>query len=1041
MIENIYPLSPLQEGIYYHWLIAPEAPTYFDQLSYVVKGKLNIGQLEQAYGQLLQRHAILRTFFTQDFGDKALQVVVKEVPNNFVYKDCLALADFDAVAFKAEDRAKGFNLQAGSQMRLAVLGLGDDAWEFIWSFHHILMDGWCVGILISEFFQLYHGLAGGVETNLGKVYPYVSYIQWLSKVNQQDSLAYWKDYLAGYDTPCTLPRLQHQLGQPYRLEELRMVLPIDNRQKVQARCAELRITENNFIQTAWGILLSIYNNTRDVVFGTVVSGRPAEIPGIETMVGLFINTVPVRVRTPQDITVSELLKQVHAGAVDGTVHHYTQLAQIQAETGLGHTLLDHVVVFENHPVGELIEQEMQDGSGLTLLGQSSVEQSNYDLNVILLPVEDLTIKFCFNLNEYTVAFIDQVGKHFLAIIQQMASDPGMAVSDIDCLDDTEKKQLTVAFNDTAVDYPVGRSIAAVFEEQAALTPDKLALIDGDTVYTYRQLNELCNQAAHYLRAQHRLRPDDRVAVYMQRGHWQIVAILAILKAGGAYLPIDIDYPQGRVDYMLSDSGCQLTIDDAILGQLLPLLEGFPKENPASVSNAGSLAYIMYTSGSTGRPKGVMVEQGGVVRLVKPLHYMGFTGNEVLLSAGAIGFDATTFEFWSMLLNGGTLVMCDKNVLLDTGLLAKTLQRHRVDTMFFTAGWLNQLVDSDIQLFEGLRTIKVGGDRLSPKHIYTLRQRYPDLTIVNGYGPTENTGASCCYTVQGPLPDIPIGKPIDNSTAWVLDGHLRLVPIGVAGELCVGGDGLARGYLNNPALTAERFIENPFRPGTKIYKTGDLARWLPDGNLAFIGRRDNQVKIRGHRVELGEIEETLRQYPSVEDAVVVAQPNTMGEKELVAYIVSQEPITDVGPLSAYIGSTLPFYMVPAIFVQLPQLPLNAHGKVDRKQLPHPAEGGQGIGIGVEYVAPSSETEEKLVQIWQEVLGRQKIGIKDNFFAIGGHSLKATRVMSNIRKELKVNLPLTFFFANPTIEQVAGEIEKTKWANSELFDIEDAERLSL
>lgn len=1043
MIENVYPLSPLQEGIYYHWLMAPESPVYFDQLSYTVKGKIDIPKLGESYGLLVARHAILRTFFTQEFGDKALQVVAKEVTNNFEFKDCTTVDNFDAEALKVADRAKGFNLQAGSQMRLTVLGLGDDNYEFIWSFHHILMDGWCVGILVGEFFQLYQGLLSGVKLDLGRVYPYVNYIQWLGKVNQQESIAYWKEYLQGYETACTLPKLLNNIAGKYQMQEAFAALPPADRQAMRALCAELGITENVFIQTVWGILLGIYNNTDDVVFGAVVSGRPAEIPGIEQIIGLFINTIPVRVRSHEGQTASELLKEVHGAAIASTKHHYTQLAQVQAESGLGSDLLDHILVFENYPVQEMIAQDMQGGegdeNGLMLMATNSIEQTNYNFNIILLPGENFVVKFSYNACEYAPEFMEQVKNNLLTVIHQVLAHPNMAVSTINCLTNEEKQQLTVAFNDTAVDYPAGKTVVEVFEAQVAATPDRVALRFEDVSFTYQQLNELCNQAAHYLRTTQDIKADDVIAMQLQRSHWQIITILSILKAGAAYLPIDTDYPQERVTYLLEDSRCKLVINDAALEQLLPAIAEQPKNNPVSITNADSLVYIMYTSGSTGMPKGVMVHHGGAVRLVKPLRYMNFTGNEVLLSAGAISFDATTFEFWSTLLNGGTLVMCSKEVLLDTSLMAETIKKYKVDTMFFTSGWLNQLVDNDINLFEGLRTIKAGGDRLSPMHIHALKQKYPKLTIVNGYGPTENTGASCCYTIHEVTGHIPIGKPIDNSTAWIIDAHNRLVPIGVTGELCVGGAGLARGYLNNPALTAEKFIDNPFQTGTRMYKTGDLARWLPDGNIEFVGRKDDQVKIRGYRIEPGEIEAVLQTYPAVEDAVVVAKHNIKGEKELVAYVTGKETINDATELSAYLGSQLPFYMVPVHYVQLPEFPLNSNGKVDRKKLPDPE--GLGIGTGVEYVAPRTETEEKLVRIWQEILGREKIGVKDNFFAIGGHSLKATRVASSIRKEFNVTLSLPVLFSNPTIENIAGEIEKTYWANNELFDIEDADSISL
>ena len=1045
MIENVYPLSPLQEGIYYHWLLDPQSSVYVDQLIYTTQGEMDIPKMQESYRKLRSRHAILRTFFTQEFGDKALQVVLKQAPDTFAYHDCTLPDRPTAEQIIKADLAKGFNLLSGSQMRLSVLKIGEDVYQFLWSFHHILLDGWCVSILIKDFYQFYKGLLAGVEPVMEPVFPYVNYIQWLGKLDQAQCVAYWKKYLEGYDTLSTLPKLPNPQGL-YNLKETHVMLPQEQRDAMRKLCADMGVTENIFFQTMWGLLLGIYNNTNDVVFGAVVSGRPPEVEGIEKMIGLFINTVPVRIKAAEGTTVRSLLRSVQDDAIQGTRYHYTQLGQIQAETGAGPNLLDHILVYENYPLQDIIEQGMESektgaSDDIALVGLTSVEQTNYGLNLILMPGDQFVIRFNHNTYEYDETHITLIKNNLLSIFEQVLANPDMLVSTVQCLAPEEKEKILNEFNNTKVPYPSDKTVVQLFQGQAATTPDKLALVFAEAAMTYEQLNGMTNQVAHFLRNTLQVQPGDIVGIQLPRSHWQILAILGTLKAGAAYLPIDVDFPPERVANMLADCNTKIVINEQTLQQGLAELGIQPIENLEPLSNPDSLMYIMYTSGSTGVPKGVQIQHRAAVRLVKHTNFVPLDESCVLLSTGAVAFDATTFEYWGMLLNGGTLVLCGTEVLLDEAQLAATIQKHKVNMMWFTAGWLHQLIDKSPELFAGLQTILAGGDKLSPVHIAKLQQLYPQLTIINGYGPTENTTFSLTYKIEEITGPIPIGKPINNTVAYILGQQQQLLPIGAVGEICVGGDGLALGYLNQPELTATQFIDNPFLPGERLYKTGDLGKWQVDGNIAFIGRRDQQVKIRGYRIELGEIEAVLRKYSGIEDAVVVARQDSNGDKELIAYITGSDTMSDATVLGSYLGGLLPHYMVPAYFVQLPELPLNANGKVDRKLLPAPE--GVGISSGVEYIEPRNETEEKLLKMWQSILGKEKISVKDNFFAIGGHSLKATKLVSLINKDFGMKLPLPVLFSNPTIENIAAEITKTQLVNSDNLepDTDDLERISL
>ncbi|MFC0513274.1 amino acid adenylation domain-containing protein, partial [Mucilaginibacter angelicae] len=442
--------------------------------------------------------------------------------------------------------------------------------------------------------------------------------------------------------------------------------------------------------------------------------------------------------------------------------------------------------------------------------------------------------------------------HLERLLPAVCGSPDAPISELDYLSAAERKELLESFNDTAVAYPEEETLVSLFEAQAAQAPGSPALVFGDRTLSYSELNGLSNRLAHFLRLRGVGR-EDLVGIMQDRSEWLVISILGVLKAGGAYVPVDPGYPSERISYMLKDSGCKVLIDDTLLSEFRSSLAEYGADNLAGVNESKDLAYVIYTSGSTGKPKGVMVEHRSVVRLVKSGNYIDLKPDAKLLSTGALSFDATTFEYWGMLLNGGTLIMCSQETLLSPSLLSSEISRNQVSIMWFSAGWFNQLVSEDKSLFKGLKTIIVGGDRLSALHISELRELYPGLEIINGYGPTENTTFSLTYNISSVSGDLPIGKPISNSTAYILDAGLKLQPVGVTGEICVGGAGVARGYLNREELSAEKFIANPFKPGERLYRTGDLGRWLADGNIEYQGRLDDQVKVRGYRIELGEIE--------------------------------------------------------------------------------------------------------------------------------------------------------------------------------------------
>ncbi|MES1250347.1 MAG: condensation domain-containing protein, partial [Chitinophaga rupis] len=527
---------------------------------YRLQGSLDKKILAESYRALAKRHAVLRTFFTHELGERLLQVVKKEADCEFTYQDVSGDVHFSIAEYKEADRARGFDLHKGSQMRLAVWELGNDTYEFIWSHHHILMDGWCVSILIRDYFHLYYSLLQDKVPVLNKVYPYSDYIKWLDTIDKKKTLQYWRDYLSGYDTVAALPATAVNGKKEYDAREIKFILEESIRQSIRNSCMEWGVTENTFFQAIWGILLGRYNNTDDVVFGSVVSGRPADLEGIEEMVGLFINTIAVRVHTHTGMPFSELLKELHRLSIEGGEHHYVQLAEIQAETKLGRNLFDHILVFENYPVQELIGEKVKSkDKPLSLLAISILERSGYDFTTTIIPGNKTIVRFDYNANRYDAAQIERLKEHFIRIVENVMKNPAGTVDEIDYLSEAEKQQVLTTFNDTAADYPKGTTVVTLFEQQAAKTPLRTAVTFEKSGFTYKELDEKANQLANYLINEYRIKPDDLVGVMLDRSEKMIIAILGILKSGGAYVPIDPAYPAGRKEYITTNTGIKILI--------------------------------------------------------------------------------------------------------------------------------------------------------------------------------------------------------------------------------------------------------------------------------------------------------------------------------------------------------------------------------------------------------------------------------------------------------------------------------------------------
>ncbi|WPQ62330.1 amino acid adenylation domain-containing protein [Chitinophaga sancti] len=1032
MLEDIYPLSPMQQGLYYHWLNEPESHAYFSQIGVTIKGTLNIQLLEDSLRQLANRHAILRTFFTHAVGEEPLQVVRTDLSPLFDYKDLTGSEALPVTSYMDADRKQSFNLQSGSQVRLTVLKTAPDQFGFIWSHHHILMDGWCMRILIKEFFQIYFGLVDGKPAQLKRVLPYSNYIKWLNKEDKSASLTYWEQNLANVGTTTSIPLIDagNSLEMP-RDRKHQIAVSGDTRDAIRELCASLNVTENIFFQSLWGLLLSRYNNTNDVVFGAVVSGRPPELEGVEDMIGLFINTIPVRIQLKEEQRFSELLKEVQLNYVHGNRHHYVQLADIQAIVKPGHKLFDHILVYENYPdqPADAAAGKAGHSAAATQFAPVSLEvyeHTNFDFWIAIVPGASFTIRIHYNEQRYNEKYVKQIGDQLIYLLERIVANPDVALQELDVLNEDAHRQLLYGFNGRTVTYSDQKTVIGLFEEQVSKTPDAVAVIHGDISMTFGELNAKANALGNYLQKNYHIHTGDLVAIKQERSNWMITSVLAILKTGAAYLPLDPDYPQSRVDYIFNDSSCKLVVDKTEIEKFLSQADQYAVNNLAPAGKSTDLLYVIYTSGSTGFPKGCMVEQRGVInRLEWMWHEFGFSSADVILQKTNITFDVSVPEIFMPLCLGARMVLCPAEDVANPERLAALIAKNGVTRVHFVPSMMNEFIPlfsrepGTKEQLRTVRTVMASGEALSAA---TMQRWYEhtDIPVYNLYGPTEASIEVTCFRTSPADRIISIGSPIWNTRIYILGAKDRLVPIGVPGEICIGGDGVARGYLNNEALTSQKFTPDPFKVGVRIFRTGDTGRWLPDGQIEYLGRKDDQVKIRGFRIEPGEISHTLEQYPGIQAAFVHAQTRAgHEEKELVAYVISDnEP--DYTAIRFFLKKSLPEYMVPSWYIRLDKFPLTFSGKIDRDKLLSTDNPISHTHTG--YVAPRNAKEEKLVAIWRAVLGDVRISVTDDFFLKGGHSIKAIRMVAQIHKTFNVKVTLKDLFAHSVLEAQADMLGK-------------------
>ncbi len=1042
-VEDIYEVTPLQEGMLFHSLYSPDSSVYNTVLRWGLQGNLDFESLKNAWSFLIQRHPPLRTCFVWEDLERPYQVVRQEVPDSIFEHDWRGRAadqraqDWEALC-QSEHQFR-FDLKVAPLSRLSLVRFSDTETRVVWTFHHVVLEGWSAAIVLGEFRRKYQELAGGPPASLEEPPRFADYIRWLQQKNAEPSQAerYWRKHLQGMTAPTHLPIDKASGDVPAHVvttaeETFSLDPPASEALRQFAR--KQRMTMSSVIQGAWALLLARYTGDRQVVSGTVVSGRPAELPGAESMVGMFVNTLPFRVNVPDEGPVADFLTALQKAQAELREFEHCSLAWVQERTKIprGQPLFDSVVVFENW-LGDLGAAQWSDSVPISFLEART--GSDHPLALIAQPGDSIRFHLRYDVDRFDRSAIQRMLGHLLTLLNDMAQRPDCSLRELQWVSDAERQQLLKEWNPAPRDYPRDANIPELFEARAKAHPDSLAVEFEGATLTYRELNEAANRRAHQLQ-QSGVQQDTMVGLCVERSLEMVVGILAILKAGATYVPLDPTYPWPRLQWMIDDTQTPVLLTQKRFAEKLSEFRGkqlcleedassYPATPPTIASSAESLAYVMYTSGSTGKPKGTCVPHRAIVRLVHETNYLEFGPDQVFLQFAPISFDASTLELWGSLLHGAKLVVFPPEVpaLED---LAEFLKTHQITTLWLTSALFTQMVDSHRDALSEIQQLLAGGDALSVPHVKAVLEGLGSRKLINGYGPTENTTFTCCHPMSADTvidTSVPIGRPIAHTTVYVLDRFGTPVPIGVPGELCTGGDGVARGYWNNVALSEERFVSDPFSsmPGAKMYRTGDLVRFREDGVLEFLGRRDHQVKVRGFRIETGEIEAALLEHPSVQETVVVCREDEPGDRRLVAYLVAgKDSSSNPQSLRRFLQESLPEYMIPSTFQPMDALPVSPNGKIDRAALPAPT---RERTLTEEYLQPTNETEQAIARVWGEVLKVEQVGVKDNFFDLGGNSLLLVQAHRKVCQALSREIPITDMFRHPTVKSLASGLRDT------------------
>jgi aspartate racemase len=1048
----VFPASFAQRRLWFVHQLEPDSPSYNVTIALRLSGGLDVPALERALATIVARHEALRTTFTM-VEDEPVQVVAPELQLVLPVADRSAIP---ATEWEAEIRRqiqeevrRPFDLERGPLLRARLLRLAPAEHALILVVHHIVFDGWSAGVLSRELSECYRAFTTGDAPRLPELpVQYADYAvwqrEWLTGETFERQLAYWRTQLAGAPAMLELPTdFPRPRAQSYRGATEKLLLSEPVLERLSALSQQEGATLFMTLLSGFQLLLSRYTGQQDIVVGSPIANRTRS--ELEHLIGFFVNSLALRTDLSGDPSFRELLRRVRGVALGAYAHQDLPFERLVEELhperiGDRNPFFQVMFALQNAPRPRITLP------GITLRSlPKRTGTAKFDLTLYLhQEAQGLTASLEYNTDLFAAGTIARMLGHLNQLLEEVATNPDRRLSAIPLLSGDERRRMLVEWNQTERLFPADRCVHELFESLAAQRPDAVAVEHGSECLTYGELNRRANRVARYLRRRG-VGPEVLVGVALDRSADLIVALLAVLKAGGAYVPLDSSYPAERLGFMLEDAGVRVLLTRAGAFLHLPAaismvemdsdrirFEAESNDNLESQTSAEHLAYVMYTSGSTGRPKGIAVPHRAITRLVRNTDYVQLTSEDRVAQISNTSFDAATFEIWGALLNGGRLVLIPEHVALSPRECAAELRERGITAMFVTTALFNQLALAIPNIFATVRHVLFGGEMVDPRPVREVLQHGPPERLLHVYGPSEATTFATWFEVREVTEKdhcVPIGRPIANTWAYVLDRHLMPVPVGVPGELFLGGPGLGRGYLGRAALTADRFVPDPFGPargaetGGRIFRTGDRVRWRPDGTLEFLGRLDQQIKLRGFRIEPGEIETALVQHPAVRECAVVVREDLPGGRALVAYLASHAlngeanpPPGDLVPdLRSYLSGRLPAYMVPSTFVVLDALPLSPNGKIARRALPAPD--GNMVCAPLSFVPPRTPQEKVLAKLWQEVLGVEVVGIGDNFFDLGGHSLLAVKLFAEIERTLGRKLPLSTLFQAPTLKKLA------------------------
>jgi amino acid adenylation domain-containing protein len=1056
------PLSFAQQRLWFLDQLEPSTSSYniFDTLTFT--GPLDTTALASALNEIVRRHEVLRTCF-ETLSGQPVQIVSASLSLSLPVID---LSELESIEQEAEvsrhstaEAQRPFNLSRCPLLRATLLRLSNEHHLLLLTMHHIISDGWSLGIFNTELQTLYAAYAAGQQSPLPELsVQYADFAlwqrEWLRGEVLEEQLSYWKRQLAGAPAVLELPvdRARPAVQTSKGASQTR-ALPRGLSESLKSYSQREGVTLFMTLVSGFKALLYRYTGQSEIVIGTPIANRTrAELEGL---IGFFVNTLVLRTRMEAEESFSGLVKRVREVALGAYAHQdvpFEKLVmELQPERDMSRNPMFQVTFqlsVETDSIEDASEALEREHEEFSDEGESETEvvkgAAKFDLAFnVWEGRRGLRVQVDYNTDLFEDATISRMMSHFQSVLEGAVADPARPVSRLPLLTDKEQHGLLLELNQTTADYPRDKCVHELFEAQARRAPESVAVVFADEQLTYAELNERANQLARRLRVLG-VGPDVMVGICMERSIEMLVAMLGILKAGGAYLPLDPEYPAERLAFMIEDAGVYVLLTQERLAKSLPdyNLEVIrldtdwkeiaveSKDDLENRTTPENLAYVIYTSGSTGKPKGVCIPHRAVARLICNVNYIDLKADDVIAQASNASFDAATFEIWGALLNGAKLVGIGREVALLPDRLAGQIRDLKISVLFLTTALFKQVAGEMPDAFGSVRYLLFGGENADAGAVRAVLGSKRPQHLLHLYGPTESTTFATWSLLDDLAADasiVPIGRALTNTQIYILDGHLQPVPVGVSGELYIGGEGLARGYLHRPELTAEKFIPHPFsrQPGARLYRTGDVARYRLDGEIEFLGRRDEQVKMRGYRIELGEIESVLREHPSVREAVVLVREDAAGEKRLAAYVVlASGSNVSASELRGYLREKVPEYMVASFIVPLDALPITPNGKLDRHALaalnPESATEQENA-----YVAPRTQVEKALVEIYSTVLNlKAVVGVQDNFFDLGGHSLLATQIISRIRDAFHVELPLRSLFANPFVAGLAEEIEEAR-----------------